>query len=231
MLLSSGSESFAQANPQPSKGQAAANVIRPEYYTAADFFADSQTSQAATLFEAALSQSRTINNQRGIDSVPPMVRLGECFLEQCDIGMALERFDAALQISIASQRWMSLLKPLTGSIRPESRPRDLPWSVNGRGTQMGAYTEAWPIALGSNDQLLETAAGQGVTGKMLAIDALEILRCQAIALRRRYQLLGPLTKHNPMTAPLLKAFSANVAFDLGKRSGPPIDCNCVVSAC
>ena len=210
IVLASCCDCLAQGSPQPPKGQVAANLIRPEYYTAADFFADSQTSQAATLFETALAQSRTINNQRGIDSVPPLVRLGECFWEQCDIGMALERYDAALQISMASQRWLALLKPSTGAIRPEARARDMPWAANARGTQMGALGDVWPIALGANDQLLEAVGSQG-TGKMLSIDALEILRCQAIALRRRYLLLGPLTKFNPMTGPLLKAFSMNVA--------------------
>ena len=207
MLFSTG---LAQPNLPGAKGLTG-NIIRPEYYTGNDFFADGQTSQAAIVFEAALGQSRMINNQRGIDSVPPLVKLGECNWEQCDIGMALERYDAALQISLLSQRWLSLLKPLTGSIRPETRLREIPWGVNTRGTQLGAYNDAWPIALGSNDLLLEGAAGQGVMGKMVAIDALEILRCQAIALRRRSQLLGPLAKHNPLTQPLLKAFSVNVS--------------------
>lgn len=203
------SRGLAQQNPVGVKGPTA-NIVRPEYYTASDFFADGQIAQAAIVLEAALSQSRMVNNQRGIDSVPPMVKMGECFWEQCDIGMALEKFDAALQISLMSQRWLSLLKPSTGNIRAESRIREVPWAVNTRGTQMGAYNEAWPIALGSSDVLLETAAGQGVAGKVVAIDALEILRCQAMALRRRFQLLGPLAKHNPLTRPLLDAFSVNV---------------------
>ena len=206
LLFSTG---LAQQNPLGAKSQTG-NIIRPEYYTASDFFADGQTSQAAIVLETALSQSRMVSNQRGIDSVPPMVRLGECFLEQCDIGMALERYDAALQISLESSRWLSLLKPQTGSMRPEARVRDVPWAVNTRGTQMGAYNEAWPIALGSSDLLIETDAGKGVTGKMVSIDAMEILRSQAIALRRRYLLLGPLAKHNPKTNPFLKAFSFNV---------------------
>jgi len=187
------------------------NIIRTEYYTASDFFADGQASQAAMGFDAALAQSRTVNNQRGIDSIPPMVKLGECFWEQCDIGMALERYDAALQITLLhSQRWIALLKS-SGSIRPETRIREVPWAGSVRTTQMGSYSEVWPIALGSTDILLESTAGQGVTGKLVAIDALEILRCQAIALRRRYQLLGPLAKYNPLTEPLLKAFSVNTA--------------------
>ncbi len=207
-LLLLSSHCAAQQNTPSAKGMSG-NLVRPEYYTACDFFADGQTSQAAIVFEAALSQSRMVNNQRGIDSIPPLVKLGECLLEQCDIGMALERYDAALQISLLSQRWLPLLKPSNGSSRPEPRIREIPWAVNSRGTQMGAFSEAWPIALGSSDALLESAAGQGITGKMVSIDALEILRCQATALRRRYQLLGPLAKHSPLTRPLLNAFSVD----------------------
>ena len=199
---------FAQQSPV-AKVQTG-NIIRHEYYTACDFFADGQTSQAAMLFDAALSQSRSVNNQRGIDSIPPMVKLGECFWEQCDIGMALERYDSALQVTLLhSQRWVTLLNK-SGSIRPESRIREVPWAGNVRTTQMGSYSEVTPIPLGSTEILLESTAGQGVTGKLVAIDALEILRCQAIALRRRYQLLGPLSKHNPLTDPLLKAFSVDI---------------------
>ena len=204
------SNCFAQTNPPGAKGQTG-NIVRPEYYTANDFFADGQTSQAAIVLETALSQSRTINNQRGIDSIPPMVKLGECLLEQCDIGMALEKYDAALQISLSSQRWLSLLKPSNGSIRPEPRNREIPWAVNARGTQLGAFSEAWPIALGSSDALLESVGGNGMMGKMVSIDAMEVLRSQAIALRRRYQLLGPLAKHSPLARPLLNAFSIDVA--------------------
>ena len=185
------------------------NIIRHEYYTGCDFFADGQSLQAAIGFDTALAQSRSVNSQRGIDSIPPLVKLGECFWEQCDIGMALERYDAALQITLLhSQRWIGLLR-MSGSIRPETRIREVPWAANVRPTQMGSYSEVCPIELGSTEVLLESNAGQGTSGKLVAIDALEILRCQAIALRRRYQLLGPLAKYNPLAEPLLKAFAVD----------------------
>ena len=38
LLVPFSSKCLAQANPQPSRGQVASNLIRPEYYTAADFF-------------------------------------------------------------------------------------------------------------------------------------------------------------------------------------------------
>ena len=198
---------WSQQAPAGAKAPTA-NLVRPEYYAASDYFANGQTSQAAVVFGSALAQSRSINNQAGIDSIPPLVRLGECFLEQCDTGLALEKYDAALQLTLLhSQRWTSLLKPSLSAIRPDTRVREVPWAANVRGPQMGIYNEEWPIELGSNEILLESNAAQGVSGRMVAIDALEILRCQAIALRRRYLLLGPLAKHNPLSTPLLNAFS------------------------
>jgi len=185
------------------------NVIRPENYTASDFMADGQTSQAMEVLATGLSQTRMVNNQRGIDSIPLIVKMGECFLEQCDIGMALEKYDSALQIAIDAKGWTVLLKSAAGSVRADPRAREVPWAMNGRATQMGGFTEAWPISLGSNDTLLEFSKGQGPVGKTISIDAIEVLRCQAIALRRRFQLLGSLAKHSPLSKPLLDAFTIN----------------------
>jgi len=192
--------------PQTSRNVIASNLIRPEYYTALDFIADGQTAQASSVLESALGQARMINGQRGIDSIPALVMMGECSLEQCDIAMALERYDAALQISMMGQRWLSYLKNPPGVTRVDSRIREIGWANNIRGTQMGSYTEAWPIALASPDVLVELQAGPGVTGKLVSIDALEVLRCQAIALRRRFQLLGPLAKHSPLNRDLVACF-------------------------
>ena len=192
--------------PQTGRNVIASNLIRPEYYTALDFIADGQTAQASAVLESAFAQARMMNGQRGIDSIPALVMMGECFLEQCDIAMALERYDAALQISLMGQRWLTYLKNPPGVIRADSRIREIGWANNIRGTQMGSYSEAWPIALASPDVLVELQAGQGVAGKVVSIDALEVLRCQAIALRRRFQLLGPLAKHSPLNRDLLECF-------------------------
>ncbi|MFY8200781.1 MAG: hypothetical protein ACOVLE_08940, partial [Pirellula staleyi] len=68
---------------QTSRNVIASNLIRPEYYTALDFIADGQTAQASSVLESALGQSRLMNGQRGIDSIPALVMMGECSLEQC----------------------------------------------------------------------------------------------------------------------------------------------------
>ena len=196
---------LAQGNNANSK-ESNSNLVSPEYYSGLEFLSDGQSTSALSPFEVALSKSRIVAEQRGIDSVPSLVMIGECLLEQCDIGMAMERYDAAMQTSILGKRWVTLLRSPPGQIRAETNGRDVQWSPNVRGTHPGSFPEAWPIAIGAPDVLLEMPAGQGVTGRMATIDALEILRCQAIALRRRYQLLGPLAKHSPLSTPLADAF-------------------------
>ncbi|MEQ1828787.1 MAG: hypothetical protein ABL921_22680, partial [Pirellula sp.] len=202
------SAAIAQQNNQAAKNTIASNLIRPEYYAGIDFIADGQTSQALAVLNVAFNQARSINDQRGIDSVPSLVMMGECHLTQCDIASALENYDAALQISLTGQRWISLLKNPPGNFRADPRTREITWVASKRGTQMGIYTEAWPIDLMATDVLLENT-NAAASGKLLSIDALEILRCQAIALRRRYQLLGPLGRHIPLNESFLAAFNSN----------------------
>jgi tetratricopeptide (TPR) repeat protein len=185
----------------------AINLVRPEYYAALDFLEEGQTEQAIIGFDQALQQSRGVDNERGIDSIPPLVMSGECLLMQGHIGMALEQYDSALALSVKCAGWLSLLGQSPQG-KAEQRSRDISWGTeNSRNADYYAVSDPWPIALGGADVLLETPSGRGVAaGKLVPIDAQEILRCQAIALRRRLQLMGPLTPHNPLTPTLPQAF-------------------------
>lgn len=201
-------EAFAQRPGRTANGASGTNLIRAEYYAARDFFDDGQIRQAYESFEVAYENSRNSNNERGIDSIPPVVMMGESLYEMCDIGRALEMYDIGLKLSLDSQRWVGMLQspPGIGS-RANTKPRDILWAGN-RNSQFGNFGDLWTVPLGSNDLLLELPAGAGVAGKPVSIDALEIVRTQAIALRRRYLLLGPLAPHHPLTGPLAQLFAA-----------------------
>ena len=198
----------AQNAKTPRKGVIASNLIRPEYYAAVDFYEDAQTLQAFEGFEQALVQCRQVNGERGIDSVPPLVMMGECFLTQGDIGAALDKYEAALAISIQCSGWISLINNPAPNDRVEAKGKDVTWGAsNSRNAMHLSYSDPWSIALGSTDLLLERQTGRGVVGKLVPIDATEILRCQAIALRRRLQLMGGLVEHNPVTPLLAQLFA------------------------
>jgi hypothetical protein len=197
----------AQNVKTPRKGSIASNLVRPEYYAAIDFYEDAQTLQAFEGFERALVESRQVNGERGIDSVPPLVMMGECLLTQGDIGAALDKYEAALAISIQCSGWISLINNPVPNDRVESKGKDVTWgATNSRNATNLSYSDPWLIALGSSDLLLERQSGKGVAGRLVPMDATEILRCQAIALRRRLQLLGGLVQHNPVTPLLAQVF-------------------------
>jgi hypothetical protein len=192
----------------PRRGKIASNLIRPEYYAAVDFYEDAQILQAFEGFEQALAQSRQVNGERGIDSIPPLVMMGECLLSQGDIGAALDKYEAALAISIQCAEWTSLINNPAPNERVESRGKEVTWgAANSRNATNLSYSDPWSIALGSTDFLLERQSNKGVVGKLVPIDATEVLRCQAIALRRRTQLMGILVEHNPVTPLLTKVFT------------------------
>ncbi len=206
--LAGGNVALAQATkPQSRASKSTPNVIRPEYYQGLDLLADGQTLEAYRKFEDAYSQARQANNERGIDSIPPLVMMGDCMLHQGDIGTALQYYDAALSISVRTSRWLTLLVPPNANDRSENRPiKDALWgNSNSKNGGYVAGSAAWTVAIGGRDSLPEV--GATTPGQNLQVDVLEVLRCQGIALRRRYRLLGPLTKYNPLTASLPQAFS------------------------
>jgi hypothetical protein len=193
------------------------NLIQPAHYTGLDLLADGQTIAAYQAFEEAYAQSRQVGNDRGIDSVPPLVMMGECLYLQGDIGGALQYFDAALNVSVQCSPWLSLLGPSAPVERAESRNKDPLWSPsNSRNAAMGPAPHAWQIRLGNANRLPEripastnnnSTPNSPPPGEPVWLDALEVLRCQAIALRRRANLLGPLGKYNPLTPTLPSAFA------------------------
>ena len=184
------------------------NLIRPEYYSALDLIEDGQTEPAIVGLDAALQKSRASKNQRGIDSIPPLVMMGECFWMQGRIGLAMEQYDAALSISVQCSKWTSMLVTKVNG-KSESRSRDIDWGGDTRrGADFWNPSELAQIPLGGSEAIPESSSEPAEAGRLIAIDAMEILRCQALALRRRNYLLGSLVRLNPLSPALPQAFTA-----------------------
>jgi hypothetical protein len=139
--------------------------------------------------------------------------LGECLFAQGNLGMAMENYDAALAISMASGPWLERLGDAPTPIeRSISTQRDIDWVGNLRGARPTFFPITWPLALGNPGVILVLPGGESFAqGQIVSVDALEILRCQAIALRRRNQILGPLASESPLTGPLSAFYSRSTA--------------------
>ena len=175
---------------------------RLEYYIARDLYEAGNISEATERFRVAMSRGQQINQQRWIDSVPPLVMLGECYYQQGAIAQALEQYDAALMVVHAFPTWIDTVR--SGDVQPESTSelKSINWAKLSRRTPLVRVPRTVQVSL---DALAAKTAVGGA--QVLRVDVAEVLRCLSIALQRRSQLLGPLAAHSPLSQPMVQLFS------------------------
>ncbi len=182
---------------------------RAEYYLGRELLRDGNTADAIPGFATTIRLSSQVANRRSIDSVPSLVMMGECYYLQGNLAAALEQFDAALKLSMASSAWLAGVQPTTygGELSPPPS-KGITWYTSTRSSRLPAYMNRWPIVLTVPGLFLAMPSGIVLpAGEIYTIDALEVLRTQALALRRRWMILGPLAPKIPLTQQLAKFYS------------------------
>ncbi len=137
--------------------------------------------------------------------------LGESYYQMGEVEQALTQWEGALSISLRSPDWFTKLGP------------HLPTNEKNDPSFKGLVVVESPQATASSDA--EAMAGDGwsqhhrdqepwcgTDGQWtnVVIDAMEIWRCQAWALRRRHQILGEMSIDVPMTRELQQLFQSQV---------------------
>ncbi len=186
-------------------GQAVSEVPRPEYYIARDLYEAGRVLESSDGFRIASSRSLRIGEQPWIDSIPPLVLMGECYYAQGKLALAMEQYDAALMIALAFPQWLDQVRVAT-ELTPIQEPNSkaVNWFPSPRKTQILSYPELVQLTA-------DVGAGQAGTGGAAVvtnIDTAEVLRTMAIAVARRGEILGPLAKHSPLAQPLDQLFSS-----------------------
>ena len=142
---------------------------------------------------------------RWIDSICYHAMCGECYYQMGRYADALEHYDSAVKLYLAFSNWMTLVK-FPATIRPAGVQRPAPWSFGERRIRLGHYPETMLIRQG--EVLTEERLRQGGAIQqpvMFSIEVQEIVRCTTLAIRRRSELLGPLSAHDQLTGELLTA--------------------------
>lgn len=188
----------------PLYGQAVSELPRADYYVARELFRMGGTREAAEGFKSAFNRARRVGDQRWIDSIPPLVMLGECYYQQGSLAAALEQYDAALMLALQHPQWTDQIEIADQQlVELEGFAKGIDWFAKSRPTRPVAIPQGIQIAIDP------TAASVVAPGAVVApvslvtrLDATEVMRTMAIALTRRWQILGPLSQHSPMTEPL-----------------------------
>ncbi len=146
-----------------------------------------------------------------IDSICYHTMIGECYYHWGNLPRAMEHYTAALRIYLANPDWMMRLQFQPGGIRLASVRPDTPWGMSTRGAKLGQYPQKVSNFQGRIDNSEQYKHGGIVQPPMLyPVEPQEIVRCTALAIRRRTELLGPIGKYDQLNKDLLQALSQPV---------------------
>ena len=159
---------------------------------------------AGKLFQNALRGGFRSSQGRWIDSICYYAMLGESYYQLGKYAAALEQYDRALRLYLAYPEWMRLVD-FPSAIRPDrtvARSR-ITWGPSKRNTALGRFENGLKLLRGRLDN--ERVVRQGgvvALPEFVLVNVHEVVRCTALALRRRREILGPICRYDELT-PLL----------------------------
>lgn len=193
----------------PAAAQVADNraIPRQSYYLAFEPFANGDYRTATKAFQAASRDAIRDVNGRWADSICYHAMAGECFYQLGALNEALSQFDTALSLYLANSQWMRQVEFPDG-IDASSRSTAVPWGTSTRRPIVGEIPDRFPCMIG--DIRPEGAVLQGGVvdpAQVLSVRAGEIVRCTALALARRREILGPVCPYTRLTNQIVNALA------------------------
>lgn len=199
--------------PQSAWGQIK-SVPHDGYFIGFRPYYDGDFRTAAKIFQEAARSGINSSEGRWIDSICYHTMLGDCYYEMGDLTNALDQYSSALKLFVTYRDWM-LRVEFTSGIDPEQNMRTtITWGTSGRTTRLGHFPDRFQIMQGRLDnQNVVQQGGVVVPPSLHPVYVSEIVRCTAQAIRRRAEIMGPASEHDPLTLLVLDACS--------RRPGPP----------
>jgi CHAT domain-containing protein len=144
-----------------------------------------------------------------VDSICYHAMMGECYYHMGELGQALDEYNSAVRIYLTVPRWLERVQ-FSPNIAPAG-PAVAPWGPSSQAGQLGRFREAESVGQGRLNNTQQIQEGGLVQLPMLIpVHVKEIVRCTALAIRRRNELLGPLAKYDSATSDLITVLSGNV---------------------
>jgi tetratricopeptide (TPR) repeat protein len=146
---------------------------------------------------------------RWVDSICHYTMIGEAQYRQGKTGEALENFNQAAMLFIRWRNYMLRVQFSDISVSMNAtQTRDCPWGVSTRKAQPAHYAEKMSIAEGQLDN--SRAIREGGIVRLPSYRTMvvpEVVRATALCLYRRWEILGPVCRYDPLTAQLTRAFT------------------------
>lgn len=156
---------------------------------------------------------------RWIDSICFHTMVGECYYQMGSLPEALDEFNAALNLFSVHADWMmSIQFPPTLRAANAGKMANCPWGRSGRPAAYGDYPESFGMQQGRiNNNAVIQKGGVVQQAMIVPVNYREILRCTTLALRRRRELMGVVTRFDPLSNQILGAFTGAT----GRVIAPP----------
>jgi len=181
------------------------------YHAAFYLFYDGEYKDALRQFQDEWRGAIKTPQSRWIDSICYHTMIAECYYHMGSLDQALEHYNAALRLYLAFPDWMMRVQ-FPPSVRPMQPGafRAPPWGATTRRSRPGHFPSTMLIGQGQIDLGPAFFRGGALqSAQLFPIEPQEIVRCTTLAIRRRTELLGPLSKYDPLTADLLATLSRN----------------------
>jgi hypothetical protein len=186
-----------------------------DYYLAQAIYLSGDYNSARRAFiDVARGGSKTLEGGRWVDSICYHTMLGESHYQLGDLVASLEQHNSALQLYLAHLTWMMRVEfPESPDIltKPAKAPT---WGPSSRNVVYGRYPDTVRTFMGNTDAQNAAVMQRGGAlsqGQLAPIGAMEVLRCIAISLKRRAELLGPTGEHDAFTQTIVSALAARPA--------------------
>ncbi len=181
------------------------------YYHGIEEIYEGQYRDADRLFRREMNSAVQIGvGGRWIDSICYHAMWGEVLYHQGRLGPALEQFDQACAMFLQNPKWMLRVKFKQSPRIDNSRARRVPpWGASKRKFTLGSLPTSMLIGQGDLQSGARAAQQGGVVQapQFWQVNVIEVVRCTALAIRRRNELLGPLAPRDAISREMQTALT------------------------
>ena len=209
MLATTGAAmiSLLASDPGSAQTRPARAVPGDDYILAFNPFYDGEYLTALRAFRSAAKSGVRSTEGVWIDAICYSTMMGECFYHLGDFKSAVAQYEVALELHLAHRGWLKRIQ-LPPRIQGPTPTQPLPWGPSGRPTAPARLPDTYLSLQGTNTEQVVRQGGIFAPPELYPVRVNEILRCLALAMRRRAELLGPLSTESPLSGQLVREFSA-----------------------
>jgi len=190
--------------------QVGRTVPRQIYYQGKFAFYMGEYRDAERAFASAIKSANRIGQSRWIDSICGYSMLGEVYYHQGNLAASLEAHEAAISVHLVNTGWMSRLR--YPQLQPTNSRIEAKIAWGQRATMMAALPDSISSLEGTLDLTTPFEIGGAVNpAHMKSVDGVEVVRCLAVSLRRRAELLGPTAAFSSSSTDITNSFAEVLA--------------------